>query len=106
MQERISGKAQRVGFLVTKSHVLSTRSGQIVGAILLPTSYDDRAGARVLADLMEEGSLVIADLGYQGVKFQTKMYEEEGVLFITRADIKSSSLKIIFDHPRTGRRRV
>ena len=62
--------------------------------MLLPTSYDDRDGARVLADLIEEGSLVIADLGYRGVKFQTQMYEEEGVLFITRADIANSSLKI------------
>jgi hypothetical protein len=88
------GKGTKGWFFGFKLHVLSTRSGQIVGSILLPTSYDDRAGARVLADLLEEGSLVIADLGYRGVKFQTQMYEEEGILFITRADIESSSLKI------------
>lgn len=87
------GKGTKGWFFGFKLHVLSTRSGQIVGSILLPTSYDDREGARILADLLEEGSLVIADLGYRGVKFQTQMYEEEGVLFITRADIKSLSLK-------------
>jgi hypothetical protein len=88
------GKGTKGWFFGFKLHVLSTRTGQIVGAVLLPTSYDDRAGARILANLMEEGSLVIADLGYRGVKFQTQMYEEEGILFITRADIESSSLKI------------
>lgn len=88
------GKGTKGWFFGFKLHVLSTRTGQIVGAVLLPTSYDDRDGARVLADLLEEGSLVIADLGYRGVKFQTQMYEEEGILFITRADIKSRSLKI------------
>ena len=88
------GKGTKGWFFGFKLHVLSTRTGQIVGAVLLPTSYDDRAGARILADLLEEGSLVIADLGYRGVKFQTQMYEEEGILFITRADIESRSLKI------------
>ena len=95
------GKGTKGWFFGFKLHVLSTRTGQIVGAILLPTSYDDREGARMLADLMEEGSLVIADLGYRGVKFQTQMYEEEGVLFITRADIESSSLKITHSLIRT-----
>lgn len=88
------GKGTKGWFFGFKLHVLSTRSGQIVGSVLLPTSYDDREGAKVFADLLEEGSLVIADLGYRGVKFQTQMYEEEGILFITRADIKSSSMKI------------
>lgn len=75
--------------------MLSTRTGQIVGAVLLPTSYDDRAGARMLASLMEEGSLCLADLGYRGEKFQLELYEEEGVLFLTRADIDGQRLKII-----------
>ena len=44
--------------------------------------------------MLEEGSLCVADLGYRGVGFQTQMYEEEGVLFLTRADIESPSLKI------------
>ncbi len=95
------GKGTKGWFFGFKLHVLSTRTGQIVGAILLPTSYDDRAGARILADLLEEGSLVIADLGYRGVKFQTQMYEEEGILFITRADIESPGLKITHSTIRT-----
>ncbi len=68
---------------------------QIVGAILLPTGYDDRAGGRMLASLMNEGSLAIADLGYRGERFQLEMYEEEGVLFLTRADMTSQRLKIL-----------
>ena len=89
------GKGTKGWFFGFKLHVLSTRTGQIVGAVLLPTSYDDRAGARMLASLMAEGSLAIADLGYRGVKFQLELYEEEGVLFLTRADMTSQRLKII-----------
>ena len=89
------GKGTKEWFFGFKLHVLSTRTGQIVGAVLLPTSYDDREGARRLASLMEEGSVAIADLGYRGEKFQLEMYEEEGVLFLTRADIKEQRLKII-----------
>ena len=47
-----------------------------------------------MASLLEEGALCLADLGYRGDTFQTQMYEEEGVLFLTRADIESQSLKI------------
>lgn len=89
------GKGTKGWFFGFKSHVLSTRSGQIVGGVLLPTSYDDREGARRLASLMEEGSVAIADLGYWGKKFQLEIYEEEGVLFLTRADITDQRLKII-----------
>jgi len=89
------GKGTKGWFFGFKLHVLSTRSGQIVGAVLLPTSYDDRAGARMLASLIAEGSLAIADLGYRGKQFQLELYEEEGVLFLTRADMTSQRLKII-----------
>ncbi len=89
------GKGTKGWFFGFKLHVLSTRTGQIVGAVLLPTSYDDRAGAGMLASLMAEGSLCLADLGYRGAKFQLEMYEEEGVLFLTRADIESQRLKIL-----------
>lgn len=89
------GKGTKGWFFGFKLHVLSTRTGQIVGAVLLPTSYDDRAGARMLASLMTEGSLCLADLGYRGESFQLEMYEDEGVLFLTRADIESQKLKIL-----------
>ena len=89
------GKGTKGWFFGFKLHVLSTRTGQIVGAVLLPTSYDDRAGARMLASLMAEGSVCLADLGYRGARFQLEMYEEEGVLFLTRADIESRKLKIL-----------
>jgi hypothetical protein len=88
------GKGTKGWFFGFKLHALTTRTGQIIGAVCLPTSYDDRAGAQMLATLLEEGSLCLADLGYRGDSFQTQMYEEEGVLFLTRADITSPSLKI------------
>lgn len=88
------GKGTKGWFFGFKLHALTTRTGQIIGAIFLPTGYDDRAGAKMLATLLEEGSLCLADLGYRGVTFQTQMYEEEGVLFLTRADIDKPNLKI------------
>ncbi len=60
----------------------------------MPTSFDDREGAKMLASLAEEGSICLADLSYQGVEFQGQLYEEEEVLFLTRVDIESRSLKI------------
>ncbi len=62
------GKGTKGWFFGFKLHVLATRNGQIVGAVLLPTSSDDRAGARMLASLLAEGSLAIADLGYRGAR--------------------------------------
>ena len=49
----------------------------------------------MLAGLLAEGSVALADLGYRGAKFQLKMYEEEGVLFLTCADLDSQRLKIM-----------
>ncbi len=89
------GKGTTGWFFGFKLHVVRTRTGHIVGAVLLPTSYDDRAGARMLVSLMNEGSVCLADLGYRGEKFQLEMYEEEEVLFLTRADIASRRLKIL-----------
>ncbi len=57
------GKGTKGWFFGFKLHVLATRTGQIIGAVLLPTRYDDRAGARMLVSLLEESSLVLADLG-------------------------------------------
>ena len=88
------GKGTKGWFFGFKLHVVTTRTGQILGAVLLPTSLDDRAGAEMLVSVLDEGSLCIADLGYRGIAFQTQMLEEEGVLFLTRADIENPSLKI------------
>jgi len=88
------GKSTKGWFFGFKLHVLTTRTGQIIGVVFLPTEYDDREGAKMLVGVLEEGSLCLADLGYRGARFQTQIYETEGVLFITRADIESASLKI------------
>ena len=55
----------------------------------------------MLASLLNEGSLCLADLGYRGAEFQLEIYEEEGVLFLTRADITSQKLKMLHSTIRT-----
>ena len=49
----------------------------------------------MLAEWMENGSLCLGDLGYRGEDFQREMFEEEEVLFVTRADMDEQRLKEI-----------
>lgn len=88
------GKSSKGWFFGFKLHVLATRTGQILGAVMTAGNVDDRDGARILAQLLEEEGLCIADLGYRGAAFQDEMFEEE-VLFVTRADIGEKGLKQI-----------
>jgi len=87
------GKGSKGWFFGFKLHVLTTLRGQIIGAILTNGNVDDREGARILAVYLEEGSLCLADLGYRGAEFQLELFEEQGVLFLTRADIETEQLK-------------
>jgi len=88
------GKSSKGWFFGFKLHVLATRTGQILGAMMSQGNVDDRDGARILAQLLEDEGLCMADLGYRGAVFQDEMYEEE-VLFVTRADISEKQLKQI-----------
>lgn len=88
------GKSSKGWFFGYKLHVLITSKGQILGAVLTAGNADDRDGARLLSQLLEEGGLSIADLGYRGAEFQDEMFEE-GILFVTRADIAEKQLKAI-----------
>lgn len=88
------GKSSKGWFFGFKLHVLTTRSGQIIGAMMSQGNVDDRDGARILAQSLNEEGLCIADLGYRGAAFQDEMFEEE-VLFVTRADIEEKELKAI-----------
>jgi hypothetical protein len=56
-------------------------------------NVDDREGARMLLNFLDEGGWCVADLGYRGEAFQSEIYENNEVLFITRADIKEEELK-------------
>lgn len=87
------GKSSTGWFFGFKLHVLATRTGQIIGAVFTPGNYDDREGARMLVEWMENGSLCLGDLGYRGEDFQGEMFAEEEVLFVTRADIAEQRLK-------------
>ena len=89
------GKSSKGWFFGFKLHVLSTRSGQIIGAVLTNGNVDDREGARMLVEYLEEDGICLGDLGYRGAAFQTELYENNGVLFITRADIADEELKKI-----------
>lgn len=87
------GKSSTGWFFGFKLHVVTTLKGNIIGAVLTNGNVDDRDGARLLAGYLEENSLCLADLGYRGDDFQLEMFEEEGVLFLTRNDIAEGSLK-------------
>lgn len=95
------GKSSKGWFFGFKLHVLTTLNGKIIGAILSNGNVDDRDGARMLAQVLEEGSLCVADLGYRGDDFQTELFEMEGVLFLTRADIKDEELKKVHSRIRS-----
>jgi|APDOM4702015159_1054818.scaffolds.fasta_scaffold98071_1 hypothetical protein len=89
------GSSTKGWFFGFKVHILSTGTGQIIGAVMTSGNVDDRDGARMLMSFLDEGGWCIADLGYRGVEFQSEMYENNEVLFITRADIKEAELKKI-----------
>lgn len=95
------GKTSKGWFFGFKLHVLTTLKGKIICAILTNGNVDDREGARILAQYLEEGSLCVADLGYRGDGFQTELFEEEGVLFLTRADITDMELKKVHSKIRS-----
>ncbi len=95
------GKSSRGWFFGFKLHVLTTLSGKIIGAILTGGNVDDREGARILVSFLEEGSLCLADLGYRGEGFQMELFEEEGVLILTRADIETAELKKLHSKVRS-----
>jgi hypothetical protein len=87
------GKSSRGWFFGFKLHVLTTLKGKIIGAILTNGNVDDRAGVRLLALYLEEGSLCPGDLGYRRENFQLELFEEEGELFLTRAEIETEEIK-------------
>lgn len=89
------GKSSTGWFFGFKLHVVTTRLGQIVGAVFTPGNWDDREGARLLVEWLENGSVCLGDLGYRGQEFQTAMFEGEEVLFLTRADIGAAALKAV-----------
>lgn len=87
------GKTSKGWFFGFKLHVVTTFNGKIIAAVMTNGNVDDRQGARLLAGLLEEDSLCLADLGYRGEGFQLQLLEEEGVLFLTRNDMPSAELK-------------
>jgi len=87
------GKSSTGWFFGFKLHVLTSVKGKIIAAVMTNGNVDDREGARLLAGYLEEKSLCLGDLGYRGSDFQLEMFEEEGVLILTRRDMPSEQLK-------------
>lgn len=94
------GKSSTGWFFGFKLHVVTTLKGKIIGAVMTNGNVDDRAGARMLAGYLEQDSVCLADLGYRGDNFQLEMFEEEGVLFLTRRDIAKEQLKKVHSQIR------
>lgn len=92
------GNRQKGWFFGFKAQILITlitTTGEILRAVFTAGNVDDRNGARLQAQFWEEGGVSIADLGYRGREFQDQMYEQQAVLFLTRADIAEKQWKAI-----------
>jgi IS5 family transposase len=79
------GKTSKGWFFGFKLHTVTTTAGQIVGGVMTPANWDDREAARILSQAIEEGSVVLGDLGYRGPAIIEYMEEEE-LLILTPAD--------------------
>lgn len=95
------GKSSTGWFFGFKLHVVTTLKGKIIAAVMTNGNVDDRDGARMLAGYLEEGGLCLADLGYRGDDFQLKLFEEEGVLLLTRRDMARAELKKLHSQMRS-----
>jgi hypothetical protein len=80
------GKTSKGWFFGLKLHLLVTAEGLIINAILTPGNWDDRDAAMALAQSMPSGSVGLGDRGYRRPALQEEMFEEEGILLITRSD--------------------
>jgi transposase len=81
------GKTKKGWFFGFKLHALVTSEGHILCALFSPGNWDDREGARVLAQFPAQEGVCLADLGYSGAEFTAELWEEDGLLMITRADV-------------------
>ncbi len=81
------GKTKKGWFFGFKLHALVTSTGQLLCVVLLPGNWDDREGARALAQFPEGEALCLADWGDSGAEFCAEMWAEGEMLVITRADL-------------------
>lgn len=80
------GKTKKGWFFGFKLHALTTSRGHLLCAVLTPANWDDREGARVLAQFPEGAALCLADLGYRGADFSAEVWSADEFLVVTRAD--------------------
>lgn len=80
------GKTSKGWFFGFKLHLLVTEDGLIISAILTPGNFDDRDAATALIEMVESGSVCLGDRGYRRPLLQDELFEEDGVLLMTRAD--------------------
>ena len=78
------GKSSKGWFFGFKLHALSHISGRVMGLVLTPANWGDRAAAEALAGAAD-GGVLLADLGYRGAGCAAAVAEAE-LLLVTRAD--------------------
>lgn len=80
------GKTSKGWFFGFKLHILIDANGLIVNAVLTPGSWDDREAVIPLTHGIHTGSVTVGDLGYRGQPLQTEVWEQDGIVLVTRAD--------------------
>ena len=88
------GKTKKGWFFGFKLHALCTSQGRILCALLTPGNWDDRDAARVLAQFPQEEAICLADLGYSGAAFAAEVWEENGLLMATRAEMPKEQRRL------------
>lgn len=80
------GKSSKGWFFGFKLHLLVTGRGFVLGAVLTPGNWDDRAVATALLHMTQEQGVCLGDLGYRSHLLQDTLWAEEEVLLLTRAE--------------------
>ena len=93
-------KTKKGWFFGFKLHALITSQGHILCALLTPANWDDRDGARVLAQFPESAGVCLADCGYSGAEFTAELLSADGLLVITRADLMDTDQRALHSSVR------
>lgn len=80
------GKTSKGWFFGFKLHILIDSEGLIVNAVLTPGNWDDREGVIPLTQAIHAGSVTVGDLGYRSQPLQTDVWQQDGIVLVTRAD--------------------
>lgn len=80
------GKSSKGWFFGFKLHVVVTTDGLIVNALLTPGNWHDRDAVTALLQNLATGTVCLGDRGYRSRPLQADIWENEGIVLLTRAD--------------------